>query len=352
MNFIVPKSFLEQALEYGLNKELAEEVFTYKISKQNVDKLALKLVRLNVAETESRARFLIRSLWRDYNDNNEDLLSSMYNYQMREVVDEKESYLQKAKSGLESIIGTLNTPKIPNRKKIHRHIVCSDLHIPFQDNELLAQVLSEEADDLYFLGDLLDLFSLSKYRQTIDYINTRDELAQGRAVLEAFSEKFNNVYILEGGNHDSRALKKVQDIAPQLLPLIVPPVKLISSGLNNIHPLSTVVENTAPNVMFGKNVEMSYVAYKNGMILSHMENFCTDQGVKDIDKWVSEWSHYLKFPEPKAILHSHTHSLSLSYTSKGKILINTGCLCKAMPYVFDNHGKYRPPVRRLYCNLH
>lgn len=345
----IPKSFINQAENYNLPEWLAKEIFEHKVQKlsgQHTRRLALTLVKNGYAQSGSKARFIITQLWRDYTESDDSLLNTT-----EAVADEflpldgKQTHLDKAREGLEAIIGKLKTPKPPVKNKTNRAIVCSDLHAPFHSEKAIAALLAEEADEIYFLGDIIDCFSISRHRKTVEYINLRDELAQARSFVEALAAHFPNVYLLKSGNHDNRVLKAVQDVMPQILPLLVHPTDLVAAGLPNVHVISKQIKDTAPAVKHGKNYECDFLAIKGDIAFGHFENFSGGESLKKIDEWLQMWSEWLELDEmPRVIFSGHTHRLYSVFTPKGRQLVNTGCLCKAMPYQFEGHGTYSPPT--------
>ena len=345
MNVTIPQSFITQAQDFNVPEWLAKEIFTHKTLKFSVDKVVRLLIKHRIATTESKARFIIRQLWKDYQDPETGLMSSNVDEDAFVAPETKATYLEKARAGLESVIGRLGTVRPPVKLDTNRSIVCSDIHVPFHSEKALAALLNENADEVYVLADIIDSFAISRYRQTIDYINMRDELAIARSVVEKLAAKFKRVYLLKSGNHDNRALKKVQEIMPQLLPLIVHPTDLIASGLPNVTVISTVIPNTAPNVKHGKNYECDFLAFQNDIAFGHFENFSGPEALKKIEAWLEDWSEVLEIDQlPRIIFNGHIHRIYPMFTPKGRQLVSTGCMCKPMPYQIEGHGTYQPPT--------
>lgn len=329
MNYKVPKSFLDLSSGNGIDSTVAADFFCRKVAKKGIDDIKKQLVKAGKYKTESEAGKALLDLWKQYRESQQSA---------------KSNYLDQARDGLERIIGPLYTPTPPKTEN-DRTAVISDLHIPFMNTEAFDAVMKDPASDLWILGDILDMYSVSSHRPTIDYILVREELAQARAVLEKLASKFTRIRILKSGNHDVRAVKKIQDLAPQILPLIVHPVDVLVRGLNNIEVLTTTIPNTAPSVAYGENVTLDYLGTVEDCLLGHFDNFCGADALSRLDDWLTTWSHLLQLEQdPRVILHGHTHRLSSLYSPTGKLLISTGCLCNAMPYQFVNHGKYQPPT--------
>lgn len=259
------------------------------------------------------------------------------------------SFLDQARTSLIQLIGEMDTSRIRGSKcspiaEKDRIAVGSDLHGLFCDEQAFAQFCADPAPTAIIAGDILDFLSINRFRTNIDYVTCREELADGRARLELLSKSFNRVYFVDG-NHDKRALRRIQDIAPQLLPLIISPLDLLAQGLENVHRLSTEIKNSAPRSDYGQNHVMDYCGMVGDILVGHFDNFCGPDAAVAVDKWVEEWGTWMNLPtKPRVILQAHNHRLNSAYTSGGRLLISTGCLCKPMPYQIDGHGKYRPPT--------
>lgn len=255
------------------------------------------------------------------------------------------TFMDEAREAFNRMVGPMrDSKKKPELGSVVHTIYCSDLHIPYADKEAVGRVLSEDAHELVILGDILDMYSAARFRPTIDHIAVREELAMGRAFLEEASRRFDRVYLIKG-NHDDRPVKRLQETLPQLVPLMIHPIDLLSEGLANVEVLSTTIQNTAPAMRPNENYQLEYMASLDDVLLGHFNNFMGKEGAVQVADWVDQWSHVLKLPaQPRMVLQAHVHRLTSQFTPKGQLLITTGCLARPMPYQFDGHGKYTPPT--------
>lgn len=341
MNNKIPELFMELAIAENIPVEVAMMYYQAKIAKKSSDLPKFKLVELGICETDSEASRKLLSVWKNFHRitvMEADPLAAS-----QKIVGTYQTYVEKAGKELEKIIGTVNVHKTVRSNDTKRVAIAGDFHFPFANKNALAALLEDPADVLFIVGDYFDMYAASKYRQTTDKIRVSEELSLGVAYMAKLSAKFSRIYLIKG-NHDERPMRRLQDMFPQLLPLVVHPVDLLASQFDNVYVLSTTVKNTAPLIEGGEDVDLGFMAAYGDMLLGHFEGFCGPDAPRKVDGWISEWSHILPFEGPRVILNGHTHRLSSEYTSKGRLLIATGCMCNAMEYQFDGHNKYKPPT--------
>lgn len=112
---------------------------------------------------------------------------------------------------------------------LERHLFVSDFQIPEYDEAAIQAVLSFvpdfQPDFIHFVGDILDLTSLSKYDKDVyDRHTFMDEITIGRAILKRFADiarKSQRSVKLRFyfGNHEQRSLNYLARKAPELADL-------------------------------------------------------------------------------------------------------------------------------------
>lgn len=99
---------------------------------------------------------------------------------------------------------------VPDR----RIAVVSDVHIPYHDEELLAQLLhrcsEHHIEAVVWLGDLMDVPTFSRYGLTDQSTSFIRELEIARGVIEVMSEVV-PVQYWSKGNHEQRWMKKLEN---------------------------------------------------------------------------------------------------------------------------------------------
>lgn len=346
---LVPSEFLSLARRMGMPKEVAVNYYTRKLNnKSDIKDLTLQLSN-SVYETEMQARKALTQLWVEFNKLNIDLPHIPVEVSARaqsKTAPDRATYLEEAREALQRMIGHLQPAKYDGRKTAQdRIVVGGDIHGLFCDMQAFERFANDPAQTCILVGDFCDLYAGSRYRHALDHITVREELADARAKAEYLASKFKRIYSV-AGNHDLRAVKKLQDVAPQLLPLMVDPLDLIFSGIPQFQSLKTVVPGTKPSTTrFAHDTVLPYCGMVGDILVGHFENFCGVDAPRQVDNWLMNWGHILKLAtEPRVILQGHSHAMSMTCTAQGKRLISTGCLCQPMEYQLDGHGRYNPPT--------
>ena len=356
MPVVIPNTFIKIALENGIPTKFAPELYLVKAGKKNCDGIAYKLVLGGICSTESEARLKIAKTWKTWKINNANMqmtAQSSYVTSRKAVKLDKTTYLDEAREGLSNLIGPLNDTSYSNKSNLQvgRRIWAGDTHFPFADKKAIEKFLNDPAEEAVIMGDTVDMYAASKYRSTIDYISTREELALGRAFAEETAKRFKRVYVLKESNHDIRPIRRMQEMFPQLLPLMINPTELIWSGFPNVKIISTVLGGTKPEVAFGEDIEMGFMGVLDDCVFGHFEQFYGPDAAKKVEGWLGEWSHVVGVT-PRVILQAHSHRLSSEITPKGRLLINTGCMCRPMEYQIMDHGRYSPPTPGFVITYH
>lgn len=341
MNTKIPQGYLDLATAEEIPIEIASDYYINKLNKKGVDGPKYALIKGGYAKDEAAANKMLSKLWRTYN---------RLHYLHPETVQSPyaettyKTYLDRASNELDKILGKikLNPASKTQDNEKGRIAIAGDFHFPFANEKAIAMLLEDPADELVIMGDLFDMYAASRYRQTTDKVRVWQELALGKAYLTKLSEKFSKIYMIKG-NHDNRPLRRVQETNPEILPLIVHPIDLVASQFNNVEVISTEVPDTAA-MTTTDNVILDYLGIVDDCAFGHFENFCGPDAIRKADRWLGEWQHILGTATPRAIFQAHSHRLQLEFTSKGTLLVGTGCMCNPMEYQFDGHGKYVPPT--------
>ncbi len=335
----IPQNFLDLADEKGLALDIATDFYINKTAKSEVDTIKFRLMEDTDCSYTEASRILT-ALWRDYKKAG--ILSSSTTTQISRP--NNLTYIERASLELDKIIGKIHTKPARNshNNEKGRIAIAGDFHFPFANRNALEALLNDPADILVIMGDYFDMYSASKYRQTTDRHKVSEELAIGKAYMAKLSEKFSKIYIIKG-NHDSRGIRRVQETLPQLTPLIVHPVDLLAFAFDNVEVLSTTIPTDS--LIGTEDIELEFAGQYNDCLFGHFEGFFGPDAPRKLDTWCSEWSHIVNFdPELRVIFQAHTHRLQMEYTSKGRLLVGTGCMCNPMQYQLDGHAKFKPPT--------
>jgi len=99
---------------------------------------------------------------------------------------------------------------------VDRSVIISDVHIPFQNDDLIDTVITyaetNNIDTLICAGDFLDCFAISPFIKR-DYIELtfEDELKEASKVFTKLLDTFNKMYFIMG-NHEYFWLRRLEGV--------------------------------------------------------------------------------------------------------------------------------------------
>lgn len=209
--------------------------------------------------------------------------------------------------------------------------VISDIHIPFTNEEKLQQAidLNRTADILVVAGDVMDMYSCMRHRMKKN-IPIEVELDNTVRFFEYISNIFPIVYVLPG-NHDTRAMKKVQDLLPSQLLFLVD---------NDILPL---LARPFSNIFYHDDWWLQI----GDTIFAHAEISSQYEGRPPVvlSEWFGKrgWGKRLGLSEIRCVVQAHTHQVASVYREDLK-MFECGCMAQVMDYVLDPKAFMRPPL--------
>lgn len=195
-------------------------------------------------------------------------------------------------------------------------IVCSDLHVPGQNNDYLNKMIKYGKDNhikhLFIVGDFWNYDSISRWELKDKNHGLALELKTGKKILEKLTQTF--VVYLVCGNHDVRM--------PRILRYSIS----FSDWMATIHVKKLVV------------TDFDYM-----YLISGVEKFrLCHPGMYSIvkNKSANNLAHDLQ----EHVIMGHQHYLSMSTNKTGKyIAIDSGCMCDINAFVYKNSSTTRCP---------
>jgi predicted phosphodiesterase len=214
-------------------------------------------------------------------------------------------------------------------------LILSDLHVPFTNESKLQKAidLNRTADMVVIGGDFLDMYGCSRHRKRKS-VPHEVEIDTGVRVLEYLSETFPWVTIIRG-NHDSRAMKKVQDaVDPSLLYLFdTEPLDLMVRPFSNVQYVGNWWTQIG-DALIAHAERSSTVEGRPGILLG---NYFQEKG----------WAKRLNLPPIRVFVQAHTHQVSAVYREDTKYF-ECGALVDdqstGAEYVTDSTAFMRPPL--------
>ena len=228
-------------------------------------------------------------------------------------------------------LAPIHAPVRPKGKR-ERLLVFSDTHCPFTRLDLVARMLQEEdADRAIFVGDVDDLYAVSKYPKDVSTCPALKSLAASRALLERVAERYPAVDVIRG-NHDARLEKHLRT---RLEPDVLDALRLLAGG--SLDPIRAITRDI-PNIrMVGTDVEDYHVRwfYQLGDVLFvHAEKFSNVPGaaVQAVHRWFARMQRQLGLKPFRVLVQAHTHQLSWIPVDADTLLLECGCLCATQSY--------------------
>jgi predicted phosphodiesterase len=211
--------------------------------------------------------------------------------------------------------------------------VLSDLHIPWHDPVILADVIAREAkrtDVLVIGGDFSDAYALSRFL-LYDWMPFRDEWAQVVSMMDHLSVAFPSI-LLVVGNHDSRLEKQLRS---RLTADMVEAVSWMTGG--TLCPL-TMLASRYPNISVAKHTlpsgrTLDWLTTVGDVCICHPEAFSVvpTGAARKVEQALATKAEEWGIEGCRLIIIGHTHQRS-DIPWRDKRLIEPGCLCLTQGY--------------------
>jgi len=324
--------FLKKCSDAGISQAIGHMYWEAKKAKTGVANIYSVLAE-EMELPEYEARDLLLGLYKDF----------VKNLSLPSEAPKDNSPITYARDSLTKIIGEYKDFSGTSKHKSDEFIlVGGDLHSVWADKDAVAAFLdaAKYAETVYLAGDLLDFYSVSRFNKNVDHLTVREELAFTRSFLEELSSCAKNIKMLTG-NHDLRPTKILASNYPQLLPLLIDPLEIISAGLKNVEVLRHTSEGLAFSNLPSHQEFLNTIHIEKDLVVSHHEKFAGAGAAEDVLKFVEGFKDVLGVKEKvRVVAQAHTHRLSCTYLNGVQLLL-TGCLCQTMPYQLEQGTMFR-----------
>ncbi len=228
-------------------------------------------------------------------------------------------------------------------------VVISDLHIPCEREDLIAEIVRRHGGQglpLYIVGDVFDWEGFSRYESMdLKPPSMESVLTRAEVLFNLLYQKFYSIYLLEG-NHDKRPFKKAMKASPGLAWLTQSFLRWVYRERYGVQ----LVER--PVACIGDSV--TYCTQVGDCVMGHVERGGGKQaafGAREAHGHYTRFARELGINEFSTVLQAHTHKTSLSrHPDTRKVLVEIGCLSNAQNYAFHRHDFLAP--ERGYFELH
>jgi predicted phosphodiesterase len=228
--------------------------------------------------------------------------------------------------------------------KRSRIVVVPDVHAPFHEEAMLAEVIAREegrADHCICIGDVSDAYAFSTYNKYAR-VPFSEEWASVTAVMQALSEAFPRVDVVIG-NHDMRLEKRIRErISEDAVDAVrwmtggtLCPLTALTRRYKNVH----VADHRLPN---GESVD--WCMKVGDAWLGHPEKWSKVPGaaLRVVEEWLCDHEVDFNMGRPRLIVLGHTHTYSQFYWKAGAMLIECGTLAKTQGYMLNPKIGGRP----------
>jgi predicted phosphodiesterase len=239
--------------------------------------------------------------------------------------------------------GPAKASKKKGRQKI---LVVPDLHAPFHNQTMFAQMIARETDidKAICIGDLSDSYALSTFTM-YRAVGFSEEWASVTAAMQALSEAFPVVELVIG-NHDARLEKRLRE---RLSLDMVEAVKFMTGGI--LCPI-TALAKQFKNVTVARHPvpggdTVDWFTTCGDAWLGHPERYSRVPGaaLRAVEDWLSDHEDDLGLGRFRMIVMGHTHTYSQFPWRGRQLLVETGCLCETQGYMLKPKIGGRPQIQ-------
>lgn len=236
-----------------------------------------------------------------------------------------------------------NRSHATTREKI---LVIPDVHAPFHEPQMLAEMIRAEADAdrVVCIGDISDAYALSRFVK-YEWMPFRTEWAEVTLVVEALASAFPKVEIIIG-NHDARLEKQLRTHLTQDM---VDAIAFMTGG--TLCPL-TALAKRYPNVSVARHETPSghtldWMTTVGDAWFGHPEKFSRVPGsaLRSVEDWILDNEVPMGLDRYRLIVLGHTHQLGMFPWRSHQLLVECGCLCKTQGYMASPRIGGRPQKR-------
>ena len=206
--------------------------------------------------------------------------------------------------------------------KAMKWLTLSDLHYPFEAEEVIEKALKEKVNGVVF-SEVFDFYGLSRFRKS-RLISASEELRHGLKLVRKIKKMVKNVVWYEA-NHERRIWALLQDRL---------------AGHEDVIEILEIEPPLAHKMMeIGVDATVSWWVRLGNVIFAHPDWFSNVnlRTAESTQNYFLQASRKL-FGQIEAICNNHTHKLIWGQRY-GQHLIETGCACHRMDYL--DEGKKR-----------
>lgn len=244
-------------------------------------------------------------------------------------------------------------PKPPKWKpgKTQRIVVAGDFHAPFHDVSAVSSLVANESkncDLLVISGDLLDLYSVSRFTKS-EPITIQQEWAGGTALLAQLAAAFPDILMIHG-NHDERVERQLRT---KLEPELAHAIEILTGGdFSLIRLLAKAHGNVRVADHQSGRFSMPWLCQVGDLVVSHAEKFSRVPGstLRQVEEGLADFERVYGLDGWRVLVQAHTHAFGMFPWRSDRLLVEGGCMCQDHGYQMGARMGGRPQ-RRGYVTL-
>lgn len=232
-------------------------------------------------------------------------------------------------------------------------LIISDLHIRFHNPDLLAETIdnNKDADAVILNGDVMDLYGVSTYVKD-KFVSVYEEYLITLQFIDYLRSIFGLV-VLVRGNHEWRLNRYINTrIGTQIMWAFPADIlAMLATGIIPGHDGEVLDKyDFGDQVVYPGGEEPWWIRWGRALIVHPMRSVgTTGAGLRTASQFADRFFDHRMIDFDCAIF-GHTHQVGEGY-SKGRKLIEQGCLCVPMDYTKQGTGVYLPQ-QNGYAVLH
>lgn len=215
----------------------------------------------------------------------------------------------------------------------------SDLHIPFQNDNVISHMLKyhSDANTLVLNGDFLEVYSVSSWPKN-KAILLREEYEKGLKILKRLASIYPRV-ILTRGNHEDRLQRYFSAHVDPNVSFMTDPDILhrMSRGYDFDDNEDLVKTHNLDNIIYNKSA-VSWFVQIGKCIFAHPSSSTSGPMKNAINAYDYFKSRDYDFD---AIVCAHSHKMGKIIYNQ-KLLIEQGCACMPLEYEKTSKMSYKP----------
>lgn len=244
---------------------------------------------------------------------------------------------------LVSAVNSLVKPLQQGKKEEYKQekvLVLSDLHIPFHREDLIAEIVRENKDNLDLIvlsGDILDCFNVSSFPKSM-HIPLYEELKIANKFLADLDKATPNVKkVIFWGNHEYRFTRFLEKEASEITPFFSTNIlDILKNGFEyrDFRNRKQKVDGLSDNFVIVDN----WFYQHNDTIFAHPKNFSS----VNMKTAVNTYRYFVNAGyQFSAVCIGHTHKIGNIMIGRN-LVTEVGCLCEDMSYANNGNINYTP----------